>query len=74
MDLPRYFRVGDRPVKFISTPDGGMDVVAFDWKSGQFVRAMEYLTRCSMGDPEIDDMEEAEFEEYVKELRSKLKK
>lgn len=74
MVLPRYFKVGARPVKFVSTPAGGMDVLAFDWKTGQFVRAMQYLSRCSEGDPEVDDMEEGEFLEYVKKLRSEIKK
>jgi hypothetical protein len=65
MQLPRYFIVGARPVKFIATADGGMDVVAFDWESGQFVRAMQYLARCSQGDIDIDEVDEAGFEAHV---------
>ena len=30
MDLPKYFIVGNRPVKFVETEDGGMTVQAFD--------------------------------------------
>lgn len=65
MDLPRYFIVGERPVKFIPTPDGGMDVVALDWKTGEFVREMRYLTRCTYGDPEVDEVDEATFREKL---------
>jgi len=65
MHLPRYFIVGARPVKFIATDDGGLDVVAFDWVSGRFVRAMQYLARCSQGDGEVDEVSQAEFEALV---------
>lgn len=65
MDLPRYFIVGERPVKFVSTPDGGMDVLALDWKTGEFVREMRYLARCTHGDPEVDEVEQAAFDEKV---------
>jgi hypothetical protein len=65
MHLPRYFIVGARPVKFIATADGGLDVVAFDWQSGQFVRAMQYLARCTQGDVDIDEVDEAGFEAHV---------
>ncbi len=61
MELPRYFIVGERPVKFIATPEGGMDVVAWDWKLRKFTRHMEYLTRCSQGDPEVDEVEATAF-------------
>lgn len=71
MELPRYFRVGDRPVKFVATPDGGMDVLALDWDTGQFVRAMQYLTRCMEGDVEVDELEEAEWLEHLKKMKAK---
>ena len=61
MELPRYFIVGERPVKFIATAAGGMDVLAWDWQSRKFSRHMEYLTRCSLGDPEVDEVEETAF-------------
>lgn len=70
MILPRYFRVGERPVKFVATESGGMDVLAWDWQKKEFVREMKYLSRCFEGDPEVDDMEEDEFLELVKTLRN----
>jgi len=63
--LPRYFIVGERPVKFVATPDGGMDVLAFDWKTGEFVREMRYLSKCSQGGGEVDEVEEGAFEAKV---------
>jgi hypothetical protein len=75
MELPRYFIVGERPVKFVSTPDGGMDVLALDWKTGEFVREMRYLSKCSEGGGEVDEVEEAAFlakvAQEVAEIRAK---
>lgn len=73
MELPRYFVVGMRPVKFVSTPDGGMDVLALDWKTGEFVRQMQYLTRCMHGDPEVDEIEQADFDAQVEKLRAEIR-
>ena len=61
MKLPRYFIVGDRPVKFVATAAGGMDVLAWDWEFRKFTRHMEYLTSCSHGTPEVDEVEETQF-------------
>ena len=68
MTLPRYFVVGDRPVQFIATADGGMDVLAFDWATGQFIRDLSYLTRCNHGGGEVDEVDAAEFEANVASL------
>lgn len=65
MDLPRYFVVGERPVKFVATADGGQDVLAFDWRTGAFVREMRYLSKCSLGGGDVDEVTEAEFEAKV---------
>lgn len=70
MDLPRYFICGDRPVKLVPTEDGGMDVLAYDWKTGGFVRDMSYLTRCALGtDPETDEVSQTEFDHHAASLR-----
>ncbi|MBX3187552.1 MAG: hypothetical protein KF819_11080 [Labilithrix sp.] len=70
MDLPRYCIVGARPVKAIRTPDGGMDVLAYDWKTGELRRDMTYLDRVITPDVEVDIVSEAEFERRVAELRA----
>lgn len=65
MTLPRFFLVGDRPVQFVATADGGMDVLALDWATGLFIRDMRYLTRCSQGGGEVDEVDAAEFDAKV---------
>jgi hypothetical protein len=71
MKLPTFFVVGTRPVKAVPTPDGGMDVLAFDWQTGELVREMGYLERLLCGAGELDVVDEAEFERRVAELRSR---
>jgi len=71
-DLPRYCIVGERPVKAIETEDGGMDVQGYDWKTGDFVRAMNHLTDVMMPDGEVEVVTEAVFEAHVQRLRAQL--
>ena len=69
LDLPRFAIVGSRPVKAVETPNGGTDVLAYDWNSGGFVRDMEYLTRIFMPDGEVEIVSEAQFEQTLEALR-----
>jgi hypothetical protein len=70
MDLPVYCIVGDRPVKGISTPEGGMDVLAFDWDTGGFVRDMSHLhTLAHPLDEDADFVDAPTFEARVSALR-----
>jgi hypothetical protein len=70
MDLPVYCIIGDRPVKGVSTADGGMDVLAFDWDTGGFVRDMGHLhTLVHPQDEDADFVDEATFEARVSALR-----
>lgn len=74
MKLPRYFLVGDRPVKAVATPEGGLDLLAWEWKTGAFVREMWYLTRVMMGtDPEVDEIDAAAFDAQCARLRARLR-
>jgi len=73
MKLPIYAIVGDRPVKAVETKEGGMDVLAFDWKTGEFVREMDYLdTICMPGSKDVDFVSEDEFNNRVRELKAKI--
>lgn len=75
MKLPRYFIVGDRPVKAVPTADGGMDLLAFDWDSGELIREMGYLTRVMLpGDPEVDEVSREQFERKLAELKARLRR
>ncbi|MEQ9318115.1 MAG: hypothetical protein RIF41_03110 [Polyangiaceae bacterium] len=70
MDLPRYCIVGKRPVKLVETADGGMDCLAYDWDTGAFQRNMDYLTRATLPDGEVDVVTADEFDEAVATLRA----
>ena len=72
MDLPSYFIVGARPVKAVRTEEGGMDVLAYDWKTGELRRDLSYLERIVMPDVEVEVVTEAVFEEALVVLRAKL--
>lgn len=70
-EWPRYAIVGRRPVKAVRTPDGGLDVLAYDWETGELVRNLGYLDRVmAPGDAEVDFVDEAAFEAAVAELRA----
>ncbi|MBF0105537.1 MAG: hypothetical protein HQM16_09460 [Deltaproteobacteria bacterium] len=68
----KYYTVNDRPVRFVVMPDGGMDVEALNMATGIFERDMSYLSKCSGGEGDIDSFTEAEFNEYVDEIRKNL--
>jgi hypothetical protein len=72
MDLPLYCIIGDRPVKAIETENGGIEVVALHWKSGNFEREMKYLDRILSGDVEVEVVDKKDFISKVDEIRSKM--
>ena len=71
MDLPRYFIVGKRPVKFVGTEDGGMAVKVFDWSNGSFVDNLDYLTKAIYSD-ETQEVTEEQFLSHVESLRKSI--
>ena len=40
LKLPLYMIFGIRPVKFIPTKDGGMDILAFNWNTENLKRIL----------------------------------
>lgn len=64
---------GRRPVKFILTKEGGIDILAFDWKSGEFERDLSYLSKLFKYSPEVEELNEEEFNFYVKQLINESK-
>lgn len=68
MVLPRFFIVGERPLKLEATPVGGMAVLAWDWNARTFVQAPSYLARCVLGDPEVDEVDERTFRSHLERL------
>lgn len=71
MDLPRYFIVGNRPVKFVKTEDGGMSVQVFDWSNGNFVRNLNYLLEAIYSD-ETEEVTKEQFLSHVDSLRKSI--
>ncbi len=69
MDIPRFCKVGLRPVKALLENDG-FGVYAFDWKTGNFILDLSYLEKIYFG--RMDDVEiltEQEFNAYVDKLK-----
>ena len=66
---PRYFLFGRRPVKAFRTPDGGLDVEAYQWETGKFAREMLLGTQVVMGGDDVEQITEAQFKAAVEALR-----
>ncbi|MFZ4738011.1 MAG: hypothetical protein ACOYM9_18790 [Bradymonadia bacterium] len=68
---PIYCIVGLRPVKAVCTPEGGLDVLAYDWKTGRFEREMKYLTTLTAPtDEDAEFVDRAAFDAHVADLRA----
>lgn len=71
--LPLFIIFGRRPVKFINTKEGGLDILAFDWNSGEFKRDLSYLSKLFTYSPEMEELNKKEFDLYVKRLINEIK-
>ncbi len=71
--LPRYFAVNDLPVKFVETPDGGMDVLAWDWQANDFVRHLEYIDAVMRPASDVQELSESEFDTLTEETRERAR-
>lgn len=70
-ELPRYCIAGARPVKAVRTPEGGIDVLAYDWATGELTRDLDYLEHVlAPADHDVEFVSEAEFEAEVRRLRA----
>lgn len=65
----RFWIVGIRPVRAVPTPGGGLEVEAFDWATGRFLPAPEYISRVFCGGPEVEEIDESAFHATVERLR-----
>jgi len=83
--LPTYAIVGERPVMAEATPDGGMRVLAYEWKTGALVSEGGYLMHLffpsGLQDPDdahwdasgdIEYVSKKRFDQKVAELRARL--
>ena len=74
-NLPRYFIIGLRPVKVVRNEEGGVGCLAYDWDTGEFKLAWDYLDRIFFGKgDDIEEVSAIEFEKSVEELNSRLGK
>lgn len=67
---PWFYTVNDRPVKFVELPTGELDVLVYDWRTGELVRDMSYLSRV-FGGGDVDKLTESEFDALLTCLRSR---
>jgi hypothetical protein len=67
---PWFYAVNDRPVKFVQAPSGEVEVLAYDFVSGEFVPDLSYLSAVFNPDNDVDEFNEAEFERRVAALRT----
>ncbi len=74
MIYPHYAIVGLRPVKVVKTLEGGLDVLVFDWKTGELVRDLNYLVPATMPTDQwdVEWLSEEEFDRSLAELRAKI--
>ena len=68
--LSGYFIVGERPVKVVKTGDHAIDVLAYDWATGEFARDASYLSKVTFGVGEVEKVTREEFEAEVERLRA----
>lgn len=70
-DLPEYYIVVERPIKLVSTEDGGMTVLKYNFETGGFDYGMEYLSRVRFGKDDVEKVSEDEFVQHVEKLRGR---
>lgn len=71
-DLPMYFIVGLRPVKFVRTETGDLIVLKLNFQTGEFEPGMEHYSRClhDMGG-DVREVSEADFIQHVERVRGR---
>ncbi len=74
MKLPHYSIVGMRPVKAVATEGGGMAILAYNWETGEFDLAPEYMDQVFFGKDEVEQVSEEVFKRYVEKFRQNRSK
>lgn len=72
MELPRYYTVGPRAIKFVAGANGGMSVLKMNSKSGVFEYGMEFFARATSSDSDAERLSEDEFIQYVESVRGRM--
>jgi hypothetical protein len=66
--LPQYRIIQGRPVKVVQTATGDMAFYAYNWETGSFDLAMEYLTMV-FPRQENKEVSQEEFEQYIQRFK-----
>lgn len=72
-NYPRYFILGQRPVKLILNEQGEMGALSFNWDTGIFELDWDAYLRIYKPGSDAESVSEDEFEKCVEELLIKLK-
>jgi hypothetical protein len=71
MDLPRYYIVGIRPIKFVPGPGGSLVVLKMNWDTGAFENGIEYYERALFGRDDAERVTEDEFIQHTEAWRAR---
>ena len=70
---PAWYALNDRPVQLVPTPEGGLDCLALDMRTGEFVRDLSCLSRCLCSQGDVDAFaDQASFDAYVSDIRQRM--
>jgi hypothetical protein len=69
---PHWYAIDGRPVTSQPTEDGGLDILAFDWRTGELVRDLDYLTKVVLPGTDTDELTQDEFDDLVARLRAEI--
>src|SRR5687767_6545632 len=69
---PWYYAVDARPVKLLRTAEGQIEVLVFDYGSGELRPDPAYLQRCLAPAGDVIELDEATFHSRVKSLRAQV--
>ena len=73
MNFPRYSIIGIRPVKVVTNEAGEINVLAYQWDTGEFASDFTYLKAVVFAeDPDVEIVDEDAFNTHTEALRSEL--
>ena len=59
---PKYYALNDRPGKIFETADGGLDVVALDMRTGEWIRDYDFMDGVYGHGRDVDKLTKEEFD------------
>jgi hypothetical protein len=71
MQVPQYFIVGIRPIKFVRGPGDSLVVLKMSWDTGAFENGIEYYERALFGRDDAERVTEDEFIQRTEAWRAR---